>query len=371
MKNLISALIVLFSINAFATKARLQALSNSGHLVDTQSIYANPLDIMTLKNFITFESGSTAATSSTDNAEGSISYGLNDRMQLAVSLGHVDDAIMGARSLINTTLGTTYVTPQNPIHLFYGYKGADMTFAFGISNSNKNDKQNDLKENSTLVSFGVLQGSLQVYAVYSLVNSVDAAGGKKFDGSGYANLAGRYTLDTMTLGLDYYAAKARSSTNGVEDISDSYQAIAGNLVDVRTKDGSDYFYGAQVISSSLKNVTSGKDLKRTTLPVWFGIEAKGAEFLTIRGSIQQTMLVAQAKDEAGFTAGGGYLAGATGAVSDFTSEPGNTTAAFGLGFNYNNINVDGTLKGLIGTTAVNQRVDQNNFLSQVGMTYIY
>lgn len=370
MKQILSTVIILLSVNAFATKARVQALSNSFHLVDPQTVFGNPLDLMSMKDYISLESGATGSASTTDNAEGSISYGLNDHSQIAISIGHKDDAIMGARSLINTTLGLAYETPQNPVHVFYGFKGADLTYAFGISYSNKEDKKNSLKDNSSLGSFGVQAGNFQAYTVYSFSNNADLAGNKKFEGAGYLNLAARYSLDTVTLGLDFYSAKAKSSTNDVEVASDAYQSFVLGFVDTKDKDGSQYFYGVQFISSALKNRMTGNDFKRSILPIWFGVEAKGSDWLTIRGSIQQTLFIAQSKDDQGFAAGDGYLTGATGAVSDFAAAPNNTTAAFGLGFNFKNVTIDGTLKGLIGSTA-NQQIDQNNFLSQVGLTYNY
>lgn len=370
MKSLISALIVLMSVNAFATKARLQALNNSFHLVDPQTMFGNPLDLMGMKNFIALESGNQNGSSTTDNAEGSISYGLNDHAQIAVVVGHKDDAIMGVRSLINTATRLTYDTPQNPIHLFYGIKGDDVIYAFNISYSNKNDKVNVVKESSALASFGVQWGNYQVYALTTLINTAEYAN-NKFDGAGFVNLAGRLTLDTMTLGLDLYTAKAKSSTGGAETASDNYQALVVGLVDVRSKDGSDFFYGVQAVASDLKNRTTDKDFKRTSLPIWFGVEVKGNDWLTVRGSIQQTILVNQSKDDAGFATGDGYLTGATGSVSDFSAAPNNTTVAMGLGFNFKNVTVDGVIKGLMTANGGSQQVNSTDFLSQVGLTYNY
>ena len=55
MKNLVSLLLVLISCSAFATKARMQALNSSFHLIDPQTIFGNPLDLMSMKNFISFD----------------------------------------------------------------------------------------------------------------------------------------------------------------------------------------------------------------------------------------------------------------------------------------------------------------------------
>jgi hypothetical protein len=104
--------------------------------------------------------------------------------------------------------------------------------------------------------------------------------------------------------------------------------------------------------------------------VWFGIETKTSDWLIIRGSIQQTVLLAQSKDDAAFPTGEGYLAGANGATNDFSAAPNNTTAAFGVSLTMNNVAIDGTFKGLVGSSP-NQQIDADNFLSQVGLTYNY
>lgn len=369
MRQFISVLVVLMSVNAFATKARIQALSNSFHLVDTQTIFVAPLDLMAQKNYITFEAGSTAATSGTDGAEGSISYGINDHSQAAFSIGHKDDAIIGTRTLISNVSGTTYDVPQNPIHLNYGIKLGNAIYAGGVEYSNKNDAKNSTQEKSAVVSLGAQFGDLQAYTVYSLLNTVEATGGKKLEGAGYVNVAGRYSMDTLVFGLDYYGSKGTSATNGIEDLSLNYESFILGLVNSTVKDGTDFFYGAQLINTTVKNRTNGKDLKRTALPVWFGVEAKAKSWLTVRGSIQQTVLLSQVKDEQGFSdAGGSFVTGATGAVSNFPSAPNNTTAAFGVGINLDKVTIDGTLKGLIGSTA-NQKIDGTNLLAQAGMTY--
>ena len=45
MKKLLVVAVALASVNAFASRARVNALANSPHLIDTQTIYGNPADM--------------------------------------------------------------------------------------------------------------------------------------------------------------------------------------------------------------------------------------------------------------------------------------------------------------------------------------
>ena len=84
MKQLIIIAIALVSTNAFATRARVMALGNSPHLVDTQTVYSNPADMMVMGDYVTFESGITGA-----GAEGSATGAVSLQN---IGAGFVDDA---------------------------------------------------------------------------------------------------------------------------------------------------------------------------------------------------------------------------------------------------------------------------------------
>ena len=54
---------------AQASKARIQSLANSFHLIDVQSVYRRPLDLIYLDDLISLESGLTTPTTLNNNAE--------------------------------------------------------------------------------------------------------------------------------------------------------------------------------------------------------------------------------------------------------------------------------------------------------------
>ena len=66
MKKVLLVVVALASTNAFATRARVNALGNSPHLVDTQTVYSNPADMMIMGDYVTMESGTTAGGACTE-----------------------------------------------------------------------------------------------------------------------------------------------------------------------------------------------------------------------------------------------------------------------------------------------------------------
>lgn len=370
MKKLLILVLSLLSVNAFATKARLTALGSSFHLVDEQFGYTNPMNFHFLGNMVALETGLTTSTNTRNNAEGLVSYGMSDTSRIVFELGKNDDNVLAGRTLINSIVGAgTYIVPQNMAHLFYGTQSGDMIYYGGVYYSNKDDKFNNATESSSGLSFSVKSGPSILFVNYSLVNSVEAAAGTKFDGAGNVKLALRHRADDMVYGLDVISWTAKSSTAGTENESFGNQSIfLRALKSTKAENGSEVFYGAQVVSTTVTCKVTGSaacstKFARMTLPVWIGVEANAADWLTIRGSITQTVLVNSTKDDIGLPATSG-VSGANGAVSDLSAAANNTAVAAGLGFKFKSITVDGTLAG-----ATTQALNQANFLSQLGMTY--
>jgi hypothetical protein len=140
MKKLLVIAVALAAVNAQATRARVAALANSPHLVDTQTVYTNPADIFALgSDYVTLETGTTNSTTSTDGAEGMVVRSMGDT-KWGLSLGHDDaDASQWAGGLRNT-VGFANIDQQNPIGLTYGAKSGDMGWAATLVYSNYNDK---------------------------------------------------------------------------------------------------------------------------------------------------------------------------------------------------------------------------------------
>lgn len=358
-------------MQALASKARVHALGDSLHLVDPQTIYSNPLDLTSLANLVSLESGITASTSALDGAEAIVSYGINQNQRIAFSMGHQDPSVVDSRNLINVLGGTAFEMAQNPIHFFYAMEDTLTTWAIGFSYSNKEDKFSQLNEKSIGASAGIELGNLQFSSLYIFSNSVDALAGKKFDGSGYWQTTLSYLLENTTMEMVYTTSKAKLSTTTGTLIQENElhvkSVISLGLADVSPRDGNDFFWGAQVVSTTINckiNLSVGCDkaYTQTVLPAWFGVETQIADWLIFRGSVKQSFLVSITKDEFGYPAS--VANGATGAVSNLAAAANDTVVSSGLGFNFKELTIDGSL-----ASSTPQSLNLNNFLTQIGLTY--
>ena len=371
MKRFLILLTTFLAIQVPASKARIQTLGNSLHLADPQTIFQTPIDLISLGNFVSLETGITGATTLLDGAEAIISYGYKSNQRVAVAIGHQDKSIADARILINVLGGTTFEMPQNPVHIFYSLEDSLTSWAAGLSYSGKNDKVAQASEKSIGASVGIELGNLQFGSLYIFANSVDAPAGKKFEGSGYWQSTLSYLLENTTIELVYTTSKAKMSTLTGAITSDDEMhvknVISLGLADTDLRDRSDFFWGAKVVSTTLNckinlSVGCNKAFTQTVLPAWFGVETPVADWLVFRGSVKQSFLVNTTKDDFGYPASA--VSGATGATSDLASGPTDTVITSGLGLRFKDLTIDGSL-----ASSTTQILDLGNFLSQVGVTF--
>jgi hypothetical protein len=373
MKNILFVLVSLFSLQAFATKARLASLGHSFHIVDPQGVYSNPLRLLQFSNLVLIESGVTAATSSTDNAEGAVFFNINDSSRMAVSFGNNNDLVQNGRRFTNSIVGaSTYRTPQNMLHTFYGVKDGDKLYSMGLFYSNFNDKLNALTDSSSGFLLGYRNGIFSAFGSYALANAVEAAAGKKFDGSGAFRLAGRYTIDEILYALDLGGWANKSSTLGTENEAYANRSVSLRMIKSLKKDGNEVFYGLGVISNTIdckKQASASCTTKFSSLnlPIIIGTEVNASDWLTLRGAITQSLPISTVKDEIGLpVAATSGVTGASGALSDLAAQPNTTTLALGAGIKFNKITIDGSLG-----TATTQAVNTTALMTQVGLTYNY
>ena len=366
MQFLLALLISLTSVSAFASKARIRALADSPHLVDPAAVYQRPLQINELENFATFESGITLPSGFSDGAEASLSYAFNDKSRWQVALGHQDPLIGSSRLLLSSMSGTAYPLMQNALNLLYGFKGEDTNYVMGVFTSKSDDKTAILSETSIGVSAGIQMGSLEFFGSYGASN-VAESGVHKFDGSGSLVTNVYYNLDSTTFFLTWTRLPGRSETNGVENEMHTSQAVVLGVADSKLKDDYDFFWGTQVISRKIdcharNTLECERSFTSTAVPAWFGMEVQLKPWLIFRGSVKQSFLIDQTRDEVGYPAA--VISGANGAVSDFGSAANSTVVAMGLGLKFKNTLIDGLLKA-----ATSQNITQNDFLTQLAITY--
>lgn len=251
IKNvLIVSMLAFVGLQAHATKARLQSLNGSIHLVDSQTPFSAPLDLLEQPSYVNIESGITNSINTDDNASGIMSYSLTDKSRIAIGLGHQDNLTVDSRHFMNSVLGAdTYKMGQNPIHIMYANKTSDnFSYGFNLNYSNYKDKKSQLTSSSSGGVLGLQFGSFQLYNAIGFNNSADAAGNKKFDGPGQWTINALYTYNTLVFSLLNTMMNAKSSTNSIEDQSHSLTKTEIAVVDSIKKDGNDFFYGATIIA---------------------------------------------------------------------------------------------------------------------------
>ncbi len=380
MKQLLVIAIALASTNAFASRARVKSLGNSAHITDTQSIFSNPAKMFLMGDFVSLESGKTdtnnaaAAANPNDNAEGTLVRSMGDA-KVGLALGHKSEnaSMFGLRSMLAATVAAnSKFEQQNPIELSYGMKSGDMTWAATLVYSNYNDKKNEIKEDSAGVRLGLLMGAWDINVGIGLSSNVKdklanggaPATGVDFKGTGSYQVFAGYNMGSLyTYGdVTIAGAKMERQDTGAELANVDATRISIGAIESIKKDGNEFFYGAKLASFTQKNKTAPENKVTTlTLPVTVGLEAEATSWMTLRGSLTQTVLINNSKDE---------TTPADPSDTEFAPGANNTVAAIGAGLKFNKITVDGTLEGLTGA-APSQDLSGDTLLTTVGLTYMF
>lgn len=370
MKKLLLVAVALASTNAFATRARVTALGNAPHLIDTQTVYSNPADIMMMGDYVTLESGATApaAGTSTNYAEGMFTRSMSESLKFGLSLGHQSENASAWASAtqpgLRATAGfATIKGQQNPLELFIGGKASDLAWGATLVYSNFNDKVANEKESSAGVRAGMRMGALDVKAGLGLVNTYENAVDGKFKGTLGANVGAGYMLDNglYVNGGIKMAGYKTEDINGAETRKLDTQTISLGVASSTKKDGAEVFYGAGLENVTTKINAGTNEIKKTSLrlPLIVGLEVEAASWLALRGSVTQNTIINNNKTETNGTAN-----------PDMAPDVNSTVAAVGTGFKWNKLTMDATLNGLTGGTA-SQKVDGTDLFATVGMTYMF
>lgn len=407
MRQLLVIAIALASVNAFASRARMNALGNNVQLIDTQTVLTNPADMMFIGDYANIESGTTATTTFQSNTEGTItrSYG---NSKFGLTLGYQSknasafsnsagtpglryaasavfwgelfkaagqanaaaDALgnavgLGTSDLVGAGAGNVVGIKgqQNPVNIHYGTKIDDWAVAGTLVYSNYNDKQANEKESSSGLRFGARNDVWDAKLGIGLGNTFETATAKFSGTAGYSAGVG-YKMDDMYFNGNFETAGFKLEKNGTETVKLDYTAIALAAIKNHKTEGGNLFYGVTLTQDERKfkvGAPVNSDIKQTALalPIVVGFEADAASWLTLRGSITQKTLINSSKVEAGSTTS-----------SEKAPGDNSTIAAVGAGLKFNKLTVDGSLQGLTGGTAT-QELNGNVLLGQVGVTYLF
>lgn len=359
---LVIAGLAVLSTNAFASKARVQALGQdnnrgSEYIADSRNVFRNPAALNETKNYLVTEWG-TAVNSDGNNAPraeggffremGAFNYGLY--------LGNDGD---------NTGRGqgaTDFLAQDNALDLFIA---GDMGVKWGARLHYAGSKDEataafEKKNTAFGLGLGVVAGAIEGYANVDISDKstgATAAGDVSKLKPSYL-VGGSYTWTDYTFFASYENRKTEVSGTTSSTTKDSEIVVgAGRVMEINP---TARVFGDVKVSMATNQVTAGKT-KTNSLPVTFGMEADATSWLTLRGSVTQNVFLNEIKNTAGKK----------------KSDDNTTTVAAGATLNFGKLKVD----GLIGTTPAsragttvtgdtNQGVlTTDNLMSRVAVSY--
>ncbi len=409
---LLSAL-VLVSGSAFASKARMAALSNAAYLTDdTQSIFDNVARITQIGDFATYELGTSTTRSLGANAldsdfnpisqapglypeasgNGTRIYAADAEGGFVLSHGDSKYGFYMGRKSPFTTLARAiggFLGQENTVEVMYANKSAPIGWGVSANYSSANDKGTTVaqKENAMGVRLGLVGSSWDAYAVVGLSSSADGASKTAYAPQGFTAISdstatyrgtagykfgGGYWLNNWYINGAYYQDGAKVeyataptgtyATNGYllqkNNIEQTHWEVGA--INAMKTDGSTFFWGFYYASDAAKNkenqnaAADAYKLTKTSLPVLMGFEVDAMTGLKVRASVKQNFVLGDKKAQ----------------DKDANSIDNNTTAAAGIGIVWNKVNLDATIsKNLTPSAGTTGDINQDNLMSNASLTY--
>lgn len=357
--------VALAATSAFASKARLRALSNAAHLSDTRDVFAEPDKAVNMGEVVAMEASNNSGSVSTPggndaaspNAEGGFVRKWNDNMAMGAWLGNKSSLSAAGLSDAGASSGSG-TSIQNPLNLYFASKAGDMAWGVGLNYSNYEHKGNKDKASSMGLNVGASTAMWEASLGMGLTGEATDNDATKYEHKSPMALHGGYWMDTMFLYGDYSmgGGKAKNIASSTTTLDREKTSLQLGVINSHKKDGADFFYGVSYLMTTdkTKDVTKSEG---TFLPVLIGIEADANSWLVLRASITQNVLLGTNKTTP-----------AAGTSTDVTMTD-NTVVASGLGMKLGKFTVDGSLAA---TTTSNGRFGSDTgFLSEVGLSYAF
>ncbi|MEA9356737.1 hypothetical protein SHI21_11000 [Bacteriovorax sp. PP10] len=361
MKRNVNVLVIaglaVLSTNAFASKARVQALGQDGnrgseYIADSRNVFRNPAALNETKNYLVTEWG-TAVNSDANNAPraeggffremGAFNYGL----------------YLGNDGSMNTTrVANGFLAQDNALDLFIagdmGVKwGARLHYAGGKDEATTAGVN---KKNTAYgIGLGVVAGAIEGYANVDISDKSEgaAASGDEWKLKPSYLVGGSFTWTDYTFFASYENTKAEQKLAAANTTAKTSAIVVGAGRTMEINPTARVFGDVKVSIASSEDTTGGAAAGKTktnTLPVTFGMEADATSWLTLRGAVSQNVFLNETKDVNGKKK--------TNANQTFVNA--------GATLNFGKLKVD----GLIGTSdaARNGTVSANNGTNQGTLT---
>lgn len=399
----LGAALAVFATPAFATKARLIALGEdlggSLYINDNRNIFLNSAHANNYKDTAIFELGGDGAagtkqdTNLAPQAEGGVLYGWNN-MVAGAYFGGESASVNEARSYLVTN--RRVIHQDNQLDLFLAGEssvkwGANLTYS-----QNKDDTDgtfNDVESQTLSARLGVVAGKIEGFLNVSLINSfeadLDAGAGDKeeFKGKLGYELGGTYRIDNQASVFAFWRHAAWEQESSVSQVAATAGApaytgeadaqtdrfIVGYGRETKLNDKATLFYKASYVLN--KRELDTKDDGKATIddyavPVVIGLEHDSASWLTLRGSITQSIFNEQDNeyDEDLLPLVNTNVVAAN--PDKKRTRRNTTTVAAGATLKFGDFAVDGLVaRDAGGTGATNGVVNSSNLMTRLAMTY--
>lgn len=381
-KLMLIAAVMIASVSAHASKARLTSLQNAAHLSDFQDVVQSKPSEAVNYEAATVEFGSATGT---PNAEGGFVRKMGDAawgLYLGRNSTTYADAATtaaeaaGANTDEDTALGSAF-GQDNSLQFTYAMKTGSLAWGVGlfyVSSDFKNGKTftsaaetltADKKQNimGLVASAGNGTWDAQLRQGFSGKTELNDVSGStiaaitngadvELNSTNSTKISGGYLMDTM------YFYGAMEMTAGELKLNDTKAAEREStittlgVVNSHKKDGVDFFYGASIVMNSGKEKVADTKTESTTVPLIVGVEAEANSWLVLRGALTQNFgMLSSTKPNGGSAA----------------STDDSTVTTLGAGIKWGKAMVDMTLgTGSSGTLGFDD--DGNNF-ANASITY--
>ncbi|WP_412470924.1 hypothetical protein [Halobacteriovorax sp. RT-2-4] len=321
-----AATLALLSTSAYATKARLLALGDevedNYYTMDDRYIFTNASFVNNYGDMVVYEFGdngvssySAANPAAVDAEHATLDTDQNPKAQGGFLKKHgkfTYGAFLGNESNVSALLrivasdgdsaGNYLATADNQLDLFFGGQaGVNWGVNFLYAGAEKkNSAGNELEDSAMAIRFGVNKDNWDAYANVSLQSeSENKATGNKFDGQLGMQFGGSYTFNKdlkvygsvkkfdweQTHGASVPVLAATNTTDGGFtrfDVGAGKEYTASNDTTV--------FVRAQLTKIDIELKYAQKaELSTINIPLIIGFESKANDWLTLRGSVKQSL----------------------------------------------------------------------------------
>ncbi len=352
---LVIAGLALLSTNAFASKARLEALGGYNgaanlYVSDKANVFRNAATINTHKNFVVTEWGAQRDTDAQDTprAEGGF---FKDAGSLAYGLYLGNDGDNNGRN-------AAFQKQDNALDLFLG-GDAGMQWGARLHYANGKDDTGTIKKKNSAygVGLGMVMGAAEGYANVDISDKSEGGtlAADEWNQKPTFTVGGSYDWSGYTFFGELTNGKVEETLNAVKTETKDMEVRvgAGRIWEINPT--------ARVLADAsfvyTVEKTNGTKDKFMGLPVTFGFEADATSWLTLRGSVGQNVILNNRKNGA-----------------NKSSDANTTTVNGGATLNFGKLAVDGLIgttkgDGTHNATSKTGVLSTSNLLTRVGVTY--